>query len=63
MTWGGNLTKKGSDHIRKLRDADNVIKFLEQFKEEVNETDKNHVSRTIDLIVNRFTDQKNSNLK
>ncbi|MBY9018292.1 MAG: hypothetical protein KGD66_05600 [Candidatus Lokiarchaeota archaeon] len=60
MTWGGNLTKKGSDHIRKLRDADNVIKFLEQFKEEVNETDKNHVSRTIDLIVNRFTDQKNT---
>ena len=60
MSWGGNLTKEGSDHIRKLRDADNVIKFLEKFKEEVNETDKNHVSRTIDLIVNRFTDQKNS---
>ncbi|MHA1193846.1 MAG: hypothetical protein ACTSP9_16420 [Promethearchaeota archaeon] len=60
MTWGGNLTKEGSDHIRKLRDADNVIKFLEKFKEDVNETDKNHVSRTIDLIVNRFTNQKNS---
>ena len=60
MMWGGNLTKEGSDHIRKLRDADNVIKFLEKFKEEVNETDKNHVSRTIDLIVNRFTDQKNT---
>ncbi len=60
MAWGGNLTKEGSDHIRKLRDADNVIKFLEKFKEEVNETEKNHVSRTIDLIVNRFTDQKNS---
>ncbi|MHA1105441.1 MAG: hypothetical protein ACTSPN_06925 [Promethearchaeota archaeon] len=59
MVWGGNLTKEGSDHIRKLRDADNVIKFLEKFKEEVNETDKSFISRTIDLIVNRFTEQKN----
>ena len=59
MTWGGNLTKEGSDHIRQLRKADNVIKFLEKFKEEVNDTDKNFISKTIDIIVNRFTDQKN----
>ena len=59
MTWGGNLTKEGSDHIRQLRDADNVIKFLEKFKEDINEIEKIIVSKTIDLIVNRFTDQKN----
>jgi len=59
MTWGGNLTKEGSEHIRRLRNADNVIKFLEKFKEDFNETDKKSISRTIDLIVNRFTDQKN----
>jgi len=59
MTWGGNLTKEGSDHIRQLRDADNVIKFLEKFKEDVNELEKNYISKTIDLIVNRYTDQKN----
>ena len=58
MTWGGNLTKEGSDHIRQLRDADNVLKFLEKFKEEVGNSDKNFISKTIDLIVNRFTDQK-----
>ena len=59
MTWGGNLIKEGSDHIRQLRDADNVIKFLEKFKEDINEIEKIIVSKTIDLIVNRFTDQKN----
>jgi len=59
MTWGGNLTKEGSDHIRQLRDADNVIKFLEKFKEDVNELEKKYISKTIDLIVNRYTDQKN----
>ncbi|MHA1670632.1 MAG: hypothetical protein ACTSV5_08635 [Promethearchaeota archaeon] len=58
MVWGGNLTKKGSDHIRQLREADNVIKFLEKFKEEADEADKNYISKTIDLIVNKFTDQK-----
>lgn len=58
MVWGGNLTKEGSDRIRQLRDADNVIKFLEKFKEELNEKDKKFISKTIDLIVNRFTDQK-----
>ena len=59
MVWGGNLTKEGSDRIRHLRDADNVIKFLEKFKEDVNEKEKNFISKTIDLIVKRFTDQKN----
>lgn len=58
MAWGGNLTKEGSDHIRQLREADNVIKFLEKFKEDFGETDKIHISKTIDLIVNRFTNQK-----
>ena len=59
MVWGGNLTKAGSDHIRQLRDADNVIKFLEKFKEDVNEVDKKSISKTIDLIVNKFTDHEN----
>ena len=59
MVWGGNLTKEGSDRIRQLRDADNVIKFLEKFKEDVNEVDKKSISKTIDLIVNKFTDHKN----
>jgi hypothetical protein len=58
MTWGGNLSKEGSDHIRQLREADNVIKFLENFKEEVSETNKKIISKTIDIIVNRFSNQK-----
>lgn len=59
MAWGGSLSKDGSEHIRQLREADNVIKFLEKFKEEASDADKNFISRTIDLIVNRFTAQKN----
>jgi hypothetical protein len=58
MTWGGNLSKEGSDHIRQLREADNVIKFLEKFKEDVSEINKEIISKTIDIIVNRFTNQK-----
>lgn len=55
MAWGGSLSKEGSEHIKQLREADKVIKFLEKFKEEVGDSDKNIISRTIDLIVNRFT--------
>ena len=34
MAWGGSLNKDGSDHIRNLREADNVLKFLERLKQE-----------------------------
>ena len=32
MAWGGSLNKKGSDYLRKLREADKVIAFLESLK-------------------------------
>ena len=57
MTWGGNLTKEGSNHIRRLREADNAIKFLEKFKEHFTHDDKIIISKTIDLIVNKLTDK------
>jgi len=58
MAWGGSLNKKGSDHLRNLREADKVIKFLEKFKEDLSDNEKKLNSNAIDLIVNYFT--KNS---
>jgi len=58
MAWGGSLNKKGSDHLRNLREADKVIKFLEKFKEDLSDNEKKLISNAIDLIVNYFT--KNS---
>lgn len=51
MAWGGSLNKKGSDHIRKVRDADNVIKFLEDMKKQVGENQKKIIIKTINIIV------------
>jgi hypothetical protein len=58
MAWGGSLNKEGSDHIRKLKEADNVVRFLEKFKENLAKEQKETVSRVIELIVNHFTQKK-----
>ena len=57
MAWGGSLNKEGSDHLRNLREADNVIKFLERLKQELNDEEKQIVSGTIDIIVNKYTNE------
>lgn len=51
MAWGGSLNKNGSDYIRKLREADRVIAFLESLKEELNIEEQANFSRTIEIIV------------
>lgn len=55
MAWGGSLNKDGSDHLRNLREADKVMKFLERLKEKLNTKEKQIVSDTIDIIVNYYT--------
>jgi len=55
MTWGGSLNKKGSDHLRKIREADKVIAFLERFKIDLNPEEKEYLSRTIGIITEYIT--------
>jgi len=55
MAWGGSLNKDGSDYMRNLREADKAIKFLEGLKSELNEEEKQIVSDTINIIVNKYT--------
>jgi hypothetical protein len=55
MAWGGSLNKEGSDHVRNLREADKVLKFLEGLKQDLNENEKQKVSETIKIIVKHFT--------
>ncbi|MBY9015844.1 MAG: hypothetical protein KGD68_09160 [Candidatus Lokiarchaeota archaeon] len=55
MAWGGSLNKEGSDHVRNLREADNVIKFLERLKQKLNNEEKQIVSDTINIIVSHHT--------
>jgi len=54
MAWGGSLNKDGSDHLRKLREADRALKFLEGLKRKLNEKEKQIVSDTINIIVNHY---------
>ncbi|MFW9999584.1 MAG: hypothetical protein ACFE9Q_06875 [Candidatus Hodarchaeota archaeon] len=51
MAWGGSLNKRGSDYIRKLREADKVIAFLESIKEELNLEEQEILSKTIEVIM------------
>ncbi|MFX1310302.1 MAG: hypothetical protein ACFE9M_02965 [Promethearchaeota archaeon] len=55
MVWGGSLNKKGSEHIRKLREADRVIAFLENFKKELKTEEKAYFSKTINIITEYIT--------
>ena len=56
MAWGGSLNEEGSDHLRNLREADKVIKFLEKFKEDLSDTEKKLFSNVIEIIVDHFTE-------
>ena len=51
MVWGGSLNKKGSDYIRRLREADKVISFLERLKEDLNHEEQEIFKKTIDIII------------
>lgn len=55
MAWGGSLNKNGSDHLRNLREADKVIKFLEELKRELEDKEKQNISETITLIIKHST--------
>ena len=55
MVWGGSLNKKGSEYIRKLREADKVISFLENFKTDLKPEEKAYFSKTIDIITEHIT--------
>jgi hypothetical protein len=55
MVWGGSLNKKGSDYLRKLRKADKIVEFLEEFKKDLKEAEKKVVSNTINIIVDHIT--------
>jgi len=52
MAWGGSLNKKGSYHIRFLREADKVIGFLERIRSELQSEEQVHFSKTIEIITN-----------
>lgn len=59
MVWGGSLNEKGSEYIRKLREADKVIQFLEKLKENLVQKEKDLISETIEIIVNYFNKAQN----
>ena len=55
MAWGGSLNRKGSDHIRKIREADKVIGFLENLKKDLNHEEIKYFSKTIEIISDYIT--------
>ncbi|UCC18398.1 MAG: hypothetical protein JSV62_09800 [Promethearchaeota archaeon] len=55
MVWGGSLNKKGSDHIRKLREVEKIIKFLEEIKKDLNHEEEEIISKSIDIITEYIT--------
>ncbi|MFW9938926.1 MAG: hypothetical protein ACFFD5_14855 [Candidatus Thorarchaeota archaeon] len=52
MVWGGSLNKKGSDYVRKLKEADRVVKFLENLKEDLSSDEVEKISQTVEIIIN-----------
>ena len=54
MAWGGSINLKGTDYLRKMREMDKVLKFLEEFKKYVNTEERRKISETIDIIVNHM---------
>ena len=52
LVWGGSINKKGSDYLRKIRKADEVIEFLEELKDKLNHDKQAQVTKVIEIIMN-----------
>jgi flagellin-specific chaperone FliS len=52
MAWGGSINLKGTDYLRKVREMDKVLKFLEEFKKNINTEEREKISETIEILVN-----------
>ncbi|MFX1279469.1 MAG: hypothetical protein ACFFA3_08630 [Promethearchaeota archaeon] len=55
MAWGGSLNKEGSDYLRYIRKADDVIKFLDKLKKKLHDEEILEVNRVIEIITNIVT--------
>ncbi|MFX1320016.1 MAG: hypothetical protein ACFFAQ_00085 [Promethearchaeota archaeon] len=51
MTWGGSLNENGSNYLRKIREADRVVKFLENLKEDLTSEEFEKISQTVEIII------------
>ena len=63
MAWGGSLNKEGSNHLRNLREVDNVVKFLEGLKIKLNDKEKQKISDAINIIVNHYSKENKDGYK
>ncbi len=52
MVWSGSLNEESSDYLRKIREADEVIDFLEKLKGKLNHNEQAHVTQVIQIIMN-----------
>jgi len=60
LVWGGSLNSRGSDYLKKLREADKVVGFLEKLKEKIKSEEKHYIRKTIDIIseyINRLSEE------
>ena len=54
MAWGGSLNQDGSDYIRKLKEVEKILHFLEIFKKSLKDEEKKKVAEVIDIITDHF---------
>ncbi len=54
MAWGGSLNEGGSDYIRKLKEVEKILHFLENFKKSLKVDEKRKVAEVIDIIIDHF---------
>lgn len=61
MAWGGSLNKEGSDYLRYIRKADDVIEFLDKLKEKLHDEEILEINRVIEIItkvVSKLSEKK-----
>jgi hypothetical protein len=51
MVFGGSLNSNGTDYLKELRKIENVIAFLEKFKDKVERAARKSIDRTIEILV------------
>jgi alcohol dehydrogenase YqhD (iron-dependent ADH family) len=54
--FGGSLNKNGTNYLRKIHEADKVVKFLEEFKNVLEKEEKEIINESINILVDYITE-------
>jgi hypothetical protein len=50
LAWGGSLNSEGSEYVRKVREAEKIVDYLNKMKKELTEEKRKVIEKSVKII-------------